>query len=271
MSDTGWLEKLNAENFLGVCDVLIDIDQEMQIATDRTHVTIPIWQPIIKFSQLFPGDSIGMRDRYCELRWKIAKFLESQGVVGSVTARDGGYHRWETLLEITLNADRVAQAVTQMNMEYRRRMPDIPPSNLAGKVFIGHGQSPTWKDLRDFLRDRLHVDWIEFNRNPVAGYATMERLEQMLAESSFAFLVMTAEEERPDGKLYARDNVIHELGLFQGRLGFKRAIILLEEGCSEFSNIIGLSQIRFPKGNVIAKSEDIRQVLEREGVLTEAS
>ena len=29
----------------------------------------------------------------------------------------------------------------------------------------------------------------------------------------------------------ARMNVIHEVGLFQGRLGFERAIVLLEEGC----------------------------------------
>jgi predicted nucleotide-binding protein len=64
----------------------------------------------------------------------------------------------------------------------------------------------------------------------------------------------------------ARENVVHEIGLFQGRLGFGRAIILLEEGCEEFSNIQGLGQIRFPKGNIGAKFEDIRAVLEREGL-----
>ncbi len=62
-------------------------------------------------------------------------------------------------------------------------------------------------------------------------------------------------------------NVIHEVGLFQGRLGFTKAIVLLEEGCEEFSNIEGLGQIRFPKGNIAAKFEEIRQVLERESVL----
>ena len=44
-------------------------------------------------------------------------------------------------------------------------------------------------------------------------------------------------------------------------------IILLEEGCSEFSNIVGLTQIRFPKGNIMAESEEVRRVLEREGIL----
>ncbi|WP_230458127.1 TIR domain-containing protein [Leptospira santarosai] len=77
---------------------------------------------------------------------------------------------------------------------------------------------------------------------------------------------MTAEDELPDSSVQARQNVVHEAGLFQGRLGFHRAIILLEEGCVEFSNIIGLTQIRFPKGDISARFEEIRRVLEREGI-----
>jgi len=62
-------------------------------------------------------------------------------------------------------------------------------------------------------------------------------------------------------------NVIHEVGLFQGRLGFERAIVLLEEGCEEFSNIQGLGQIRFPKNNISAIFESVREVLEREKII----
>jgi predicted nucleotide-binding protein len=89
----------------------------------------------------------------------------------------------------------------------------------------------------------------------------------MLDQACMAFLVMTAEDEQTDGTLHARENVIHEAGLFQGKLGFERAIILLEEGCQEFSNIHGLGQIRFPKGNIKAAFEDIREVLKREGII----
>ena len=78
---------------------------------------------------------------------------------------------------------------------------------------------------------------------------------------------MTAEDEQADGTLHPRMNVIHEVGLFQGKLGSKKAIVLLEDECEEFSNIHGLVQIRFPKGNIKAAFEDIRQVLEREGIL----
>ena len=43
-----------------------------------------------------------------------------------------------------------------------------------------------------------------------------------------------------------------------GCIGFRRAIVLLEQGCSEFSNITGLSQIRFPSGDIAARLEEIR-------------
>jgi predicted nucleotide-binding protein len=66
----------------------------------------------------------------------------------------------------------------------------------------------------------------------------------------------------------ARDNVIHEVGLFQGRLGFERAIVLLEESCEEFSNITGLSQLRYPTGRISAIFEKLRAVLEREGLVS---
>jgi predicted nucleotide-binding protein len=127
-----------------------------------------------------------------------------------------------------------------------------------------------WKELKDFLADRLKMDWIEFNREFVAGLSTKERLEEMLNQSTFAFLVMTAEDERTDGTVHAREKVIHEAGIFQGRLGFKRAIILLEDGCAPFSNIDGLTYLRFQKGNIKTASEDIRRVLEREGLIPEA-
>jgi predicted nucleotide-binding protein len=91
------------------------------------------------------------------------------------------------------------------------------------------------------------------------------RLAQLLNECGIAFLIMTAEDETADGDMHARQNVVHEAGLFQGKLGFERAIVMLEEGCTEFSNVAGLGQIRFPAGNISASFEEVRRVLEREG------
>lgn len=140
-------------------------------------------------------------------------------------------------------------------------------SQSGKRVFIGHGRSPLWRELKDFLVDRLHLPVEEFNREAVAGTTTSQRLHEMLANASFAFLVMTAENEHADATVHARENVVHEIGLFQGRLGTRKAIILREEGCAEFSNIHGLTYIPFPRGNVSAAYEEIRRVLEREQIV----
>jgi len=134
-------------------------------------------------------------------------------------------------------------------------------------VFIGHGGSKDWRELKDFISDRLHLEWEEFNRGSAAGIPTIERLSAMLNQSCFAFIVMTAEDEHADSTKHARENVIHEAGLFQGRLSFSKAIILLEIGCNEFSNIHGLGQIRFESGKISSKFEEVREVLEREGII----
>ncbi len=135
------------------------------------------------------------------------------------------------------------------------------------RIFIGHGHSAAWRELKDFVEDRLGLPTDEFNRVPIAGIHNTERLRQMLKSAAMAFLVMTAEDERQDGTSHARLNVVHEAGLFQGRLGFNRAIVLLEEGCEGFSNIDGLGQLRFAKGEIGSKFEEIRRVLEREGLV----
>jgi hypothetical protein len=138
--------------------------------------------------------------------------------------------------------------------------------SIKKNVVIGHGRSPIWRELKDFIENRIKLPVDEFNGVSSAGIPIVTRLSEMLDGAQVAFLVMTAEDAQADGQMRARENVVHEVGLFQGRLGFGRAIVLLEEGCAEFSNIHGLGQIRFPKGNISAKFEDIRAVLEREGI-----
>jgi hypothetical protein len=161
--------------------------------------------------------------------------------------------------ELDLSSDEISTGST------RAAFPAKKP--VGSNVVIGHGGSALWHELKDFLRDRLNLPVDEFNAVTVAGLPTVERLEGMLNGARFAFLVMTAEDEQPDGKVRARENVVHEVGLFQGKLGFRKAIILLEDGCEEFSNIHGLGQIRFQRENLAAKFEEVRKVLEREGVI----
>lgn len=134
-------------------------------------------------------------------------------------------------------------------------------------VFISHGHSPIWVLLTHFL-DGLKLRWQHFDGIPIAGITTTERLNELLNTSDFALIVMTGEDQHKDKIFHARENVIHEAGLFQGRLGTKRTIILLEEGCVPFSNIDGLTRISFPRGNIKASFHEIHEVLKREGFIT---
>jgi hypothetical protein len=170
--------------------------------------------------------------------------------------------------ELTLAGLEALERATRLSADHLRRIAPMDRAKDATKnVVIGHGQSPPWRDLKDFIKDRLRLPYDEFNRVPVAGIPNTIRLAQMLDNAAIALIVLTGEDEQADGTVRARQNAIHEAGLFQGRLGFARGIVLLEEGCEEFSNIVGLGQIRFPKGNIAAVFEEIRRVLEREGIL----
>lgn len=132
------------------------------------------------------------------------------------------------------------------------------------KIFIGHGRDLQWRDLKDHLQDQHGFDVVAYEIGPRAGLSVKEVLEKMLNESSFALLALTAEDQHADGEMHARENVIHELGLFQGKMGFTRAIALLENGVQEFSNILGINQIRFSKGNIRETFGDILATIKRE-------
>jgi predicted nucleotide-binding protein len=131
-------------------------------------------------------------------------------------------------------------------------------------VFVGHGRSPLWRDLKDHLHEHHGYAVEAYEIGARAGHAIRDILEDMLKRSSFALLVLTAEDQTAEGSLRARQNVVHELGLFQGRLGFSRAIVLLEEGTEEFTNIEGIQQIRFSRGNIREVFGDVLATLRRE-------
>jgi len=117
-------------------------------------------------------------------------------------------------------------------------------------IFIGHGGDQQWRELRDALRDHHHLHIEAFETTPRAGHNIQTVLEQMMSRVNMALLVMTAADETTDGRKLARQNVVHEVGLLQSRLGWDRAIVLLEDGVEEPSNLAGTQQIRFRPGQI---------------------
>jgi len=136
-------------------------------------------------------------------------------------------------------------------------------------VFIGHGHSKAWLDLYVYLSGVHGLSVKEFNsgRSP-AGISVTDHLQNMLDEAGFAFLILTGDDAQASGDLYPRLNVVHEAGLFQGKLGFQKAIIFIEDGCQGFSNVDGLTAIRFEKGKIEAKFHQAIDVLKRERLIS---
>jgi predicted nucleotide-binding protein len=142
-------------------------------------------------------------------------------------------------------------------------VPESPPP-LSPTVFIGHGRSSQWRDLKDHLHEQHGYAVEAYEVGARAGHAIRDILTGMLDASSFAVLVMTGEDETAEGGVRSRQNVVHEIGLFQGRLGFNRAIVLVEENVEIFSNLQGIDQIRYSKGNIKETFGDVLATLRRE-------
>lgn len=151
------------------------------------------------------------------------------------------------------NLSKKLKALTPEEIEIEiQKIKPVPKeiSKGSGKIFIGHGRSKLWARVQLFLQDDLKLETLTFESESRAGETIINILEDFLNKSSYALLIMTAEDETANGSTRARQNVIHEAGLFQGRLGFDKVIILKQNGVEEFSNIAGLQYIPFSEENV---------------------
>jgi hypothetical protein len=129
---------------------------------------------------------------------------------------------------------------------YESSVIPVPPAPVVDPViFIGHGRSPQWRYLKDHLQDKHGYTVTAYEVGARAGHSIRDIFEDMATRSSLAFLVHTKEDEQIDHTFHPRLNVVNETGLFQGRLGFSRAIALIEDGVEPFSNLQGIDQIRY--------------------------
>lgn len=69
-------------------------------------------------------------------------------------------------------------------------------------------------------------------------------------------------DDRVGDDVRARENVIHEIGFFQGRYGLDRVCLLYEHGVNIPSNMHGLGYVPFPAGLVKAGFAELRREIE---------
>jgi predicted nucleotide-binding protein len=140
-------------------------------------------------------------------------------------------------------------------------------SSVTNRIFVGHGRSKLWARVKVHIESELQLKTLEFESESRVGQSVVPVLKEMLEQSAFAILILTAEDETKEGSRRARQNVIHEAGLFQGRLGFEKVVLLKQDGVEDLSNLAGLQYIPFSGENVEQTFYELGRVLKREGLI----
>lgn len=114
-------------------------------------------------------------------------------------------------------------------------------------IFISHGRSNEWYKIQAYVEKDLHFSTIELAQQPNLGRSILQKLNEESSKCNVAIILMTGDDLFENGEMRARENVLHEIGFFQGKLGLDRIVLLHEEGVNIPSNIHGLVYIPFPK------------------------
>ena len=157
--------------------------------------------------------------------------------------------------------ERLARDIAQL-FEIRANSELATPNTIETprRVFISHGRAEDWRRVQSFIEKDMGLETVELAQEASLGMTIGQKLRSVSARCDTAVVVMTGDDQDADGQRRARENVIHEIGFFQGRYGDNRVVLLHEDGVSMPSNIHGVVYSPFPKGVI----EACMQVLQRE-------
>jgi predicted nucleotide-binding protein len=149
--------------------------------------------------------------------------------------------------------ERLARTLDQA-FEIRSHSELAAPTAAPGepRVFISHGRAGDWREVQAFIEKDVGIKTLELEQEPNLGRTVLEKLRQEAERCTSAVIVMTGDDVDADGSVRARENVLHEIGYFQGKYGLSAVCLLHEEGTNIPSNIHGLVYIPFTKGTVRA-------------------
>ncbi|MBB6017316.1 putative nucleotide-binding protein [Deinococcus radiopugnans ATCC 19172] len=125
-------------------------------------------------------------------------------------------------------------------------------SPLPKKVFISHGRKEDWRKVQEYVERTLEIPTLELAQEANKGRTIFQKLVDESDSCGYAIIIMTGDDLTTDEQIRARENVIHELGYFQGKYGPDRVCLLHEEGVNIPTNIAGWVYIPFPEGGIEA-------------------
>jgi predicted nucleotide-binding protein len=201
----------------------------------------------------------------CESFNDVAKVVKERGE----TIRHLAYFESRTGRKLKLDAMNPGEIVLIVENGRRtdamlNRVAEIMSlSEFPRQVFITHGRGLHWREVADFIEKECNpqLPILELASRANLGRTVIEKLDGEAAHCSYAVVVMTGDDITEDEEARARENVIHEIGFFQGRYGRSRVCLLHEEGVNIPSNLGGVVYCSFPKGKTSAAFIELQRDL----------
>ncbi|WP_321414381.1 nucleotide-binding protein [uncultured Desulfobacter sp.] len=147
-------------------------------------------------------------------------------------------------------AERIVRDIDQI-FEIRANSELAQPKEVINRrVFISHGSSADWREVQPFIERDLNIPTLELAQEPNLGRTIIEKLIDNANRCTSAVIVMTGDDIANEDEARVRENVMHEIGFFQGKYGRNSVVLLHEEGVNIPSNLAGVVYIPFPNGNI---------------------
>ena len=140
-------------------------------------------------------------------------------------------------------------------------MPKKKSKSMPRRIFISHGRSNDWHEVQHYIQRDVKFEALELAQEPSQGRTILQKLDEESDKCGYAVIVMTGDDRLGDEQR-ARENVIHEIGFFQGKYGLDRVCLLYEEGVNRPSNIEGLVYVGFQPGVIKAGFAELRKEIE---------
>ena len=127
-----------------------------------------------------------------------------------------------------------------------------PKPEAMRRIFITHGRSKDWQAVQAFIERDVGLPTLELAQEANLGRTIIEKLFDNAARCDSAVIVMTGDDIANEDEARVRENVMHEIGFFQGRYGRNFVILLHEDGVNIPTNLAGVAYIPFPKATIEA-------------------
>ena len=187
----------------------------------------------------------------------FADFQEMKSAPEAEVALQGGAALW-------FSRSQVEQLIRDIDQVFEIRANSelaAPKAEKKRRAFISHGSSRDWLQVQPFIEKDVGIATLELAQEPNMGRTIIEKLIDNAEKCDSAVIVMTGDDMASD-QARVRENVMHEIGFFQGAFGRSSVVLLHEEGVNIPTNLSGVAYVPFPKGAIDSSFHVLRRELE---------